>query len=73
MAKLADSKSTKIKNPTRQRIIVAQSRIFGSPEIPYKILHTEIVSNLEEAKVRQKELTEEYKNIEGLSVSYFSL
>lgn len=73
MAKLADIKSTKIKNPTRQRILVAQSRIMGTPNIPFKILHTEVVADVATAKQRVKELADEYKDVEALSVSYFSL
>lgn len=74
MAKKADLKENVIKkNPTKQKIIVAQGRAMGTPEIPYKTLYTEVVGDKEEAKVRVKELQEEYKNTEALSVSYFSL
>lgn len=74
MAKIADSKTKKVqKNPTRQKIIVAQGRAFGTPYVPYKTIHTEIVTSVEIAKTRQKELIEEYKDIDAVSVSYFSL
>ena len=61
------------KNPTRHKLIVAQCRTMGTPEIPYKTLYTEIVGSKEEAKIREKELREEYKDVDALSVSYFSL
>ena len=61
------------KNPTRHKLIVVQGRAMGTPEVPYKTLYTEIVGSKEEAKVREKELKEEYKNVDALSVSYFSL
>lgn len=63
----------KVKNPTKQKIIVAQGRaIIGEP-IPYKVLYTEIVANVDKAKERIKELQEEYKDTEALSINYFSL
>lgn len=61
------------KNSTRQKIIVEQGRQFGTPIVEYKILYTEITSDLETAKQRVKELQEEYKETDALSVSYFSL
>lgn len=69
-----DIKQTVIKkNPTRQKIIVEQGRSIMTPFVPYKILYTEIVSDLETAKKRVIELKEEYKDTDALSVSYFSL
>ena len=61
------------KNPTRHKLIVTQGRAMGTPKVPYKTLYTEIVGSKEEAKVREKELREEYKDVDALSVSYFSL
>lgn len=61
------------KNPTKQKIIVGQGRSMGTPYVPYKILYTEIVADRESAKVRVKELNEEYKDIDALSINYFSL
>lgn len=61
------------KNPTRQKIIVAQGRAMGTPQVPYKTLYTEIVESKEVAKERIKELNEEYKDIDALSINYFSL
>ena len=74
MAMKKDEKAKVVKkNPTRYKIIVAQGRAMGTPQVPYKTLYTEIVGSKEEAKVREKELREEYKNVDALSVSYFSL
>ena len=74
MARKADVKENLVKkNPTRQKIIVEQGRQFGSPIVDFKVLYTEIVENVEVAKKRVNELKEEYKNIDALSVSYFSL
>ena len=61
------------KNPTRHKIIVTQDRAMGTTKVPYKTVYTEPVGSKEEAKVREKELREEYKNVDALSVSYFSL
>ena len=61
------------KNPTRQKIIVEQGRQFGTPIVEHKVLYTEIAPDLEIAKQRVKELQEEYKETDALSVSYFSL
>lgn len=63
----------KAKNPTRQKIIVEQGKALCENPIPYKVLYTEIVENVNKAKERIKELQEEYKNIEALSIHYFSL
>lgn len=73
MAIKTDVKNVVVKKPTRQKMIVAQGRAFGTPEVPFKILHTEIVASKEDAKVREKELKEEYKDVDALSVNYFSL
>lgn len=73
MALKTDVKNVVVKKPVRQKLIVAQGRAFGTPEVPYKVLHTEIVGSVEEAKVREKELKEEYKDIDAVSVNYFSL
>lgn len=74
MARKVDDKVQVVKkNLTRQKIIVAQGRAMGTPEIPYKTLYAEIVDSKEIAKERIKELNEEYKDTEALSISYFSL
>lgn len=74
MALKKDAKEqVKQKNPTRQKIIVEQGRAMGSPLVEYKILFTEIVPDKDSAKNRVKELLEEYKGIDALSVHYFSL
>ena len=73
MAKKADVKQVVKKNSTKHKIIVEQGRQFGSPIVPYKVLHTEIVPDKETAKIREKELREEYKDIDALSVVSFSL
>ena len=46
---------------------------MGTPYIPFKVLHTEFAKNVDEAKKRVTELKEEYKDTDGLSVSYFSV
>ena len=61
------------KNPTRYKILVEQGRVMGSPKIEHKILHSEIVASKEDAKNREKELKEEYKDVDALSVHYFSV
>lgn len=66
-------KPVKIKKPIRQKIIVAQCRVISEPQIPYKVLYTEIVESAEIAKIRVQELKEAYKDVEALSVDYFSL
>lgn len=74
MAKKTDNIVQVIKkNPTKQKIIVGQGRSMETPYVPYKILYTEIVADKESAKVRVKELNEEYKDIDALSINYFSL
>ena len=70
----ADSKvPVKAKNPTKQKIVVAQGRAMGSPIVPFKVLHTEIATDAATAKERVKELLVEYKDTDALSVNYFSL
>ena len=70
----ADSKvPVKAKNPTRQKIIVAQGRAMGTPFIPFTVLHTETVADVVTAKERVKELHNEYKDTDALSINYFSL
>lgn len=61
------------KNPVKQKIIVAQGRQYSQPIVDFKIIYTEIVADVATAKERVQELKEEYKDIEALSVSYFSL
>lgn len=63
----------KVKNPTKQKIIVEQGRAMVGEPIPYKVLYTEVVENVNRAKERVKELQEEYKDVEALSICYFSL
>ena len=74
MARAGDNKTpVAVKNPTRQKIIVAQGRAMGTPNIPYTVLHTEVVADPATAKERVKELHNEYKDTDVLSISYFSL
>ena len=74
MAKKLDEKKTLVKkNPTRYKIIVEQSRVMGTPYVPHKVLYTEIVPDKETVKTREKELREEYKDIDALSIVSFSL
>lgn len=74
MAKKLDEKKTIIKkNPTRHKIIVEQGRTMGTPHVPHKVLYTEIVPDKETAKIREKELREEYKDTDALSIVSFSL
>lgn len=61
------------KRPTKQKLVVSQGRVLIGDPIEYKVLYTEVVSDRETAKVREKELKEEYKDIEAVSVQYFSL
>lgn len=61
------------KNSTRQKIVVEQGRSMGNPYVPYKVLHTEVVADKEEAKKRVEELKKEYEGVDALSVNYFSL
>lgn len=74
MAKKLDEKKTTIKkNPTRYKIIIEQGRAMGTPHVPYKVLYTENVPDKETAKLREKDLREEYKDIDALSIVSFSL
>lgn len=74
MARLTDKKPVEIKkNPTKQKIMVEQGRVMGTPEVPFKVLYTEIVADAKAAKERVKELQEEYKDVDALSIHYFSL
>lgn len=74
MAKKLDEKKVEIKkNPTRQKIVVEQGRAMGTPIVEHKIIYTEIVEDLKIAKEKIKELHEKYKDIDALSISYFSL
>ncbi len=74
MAKKLDEKKTIIKkNLIRHKIIVEQGRTMGTPRVPHKVLYTEIVPDKEIAKTREKELREEYKDIDALSIVSFSL
>lgn len=74
MAKKLDEKKAMVKkNPIRHKILVAQSRTMGTPYVPYKVLYTEIVPDKETAKIREKELREEYKDTDALSIVSFSL
>lgn len=66
-------KPVKIKKPIRQKIMVEQCRVIYEPQIPYKLLYTEVVENEEIAKIRVQELKEQYKDIEAVSINYFSL
>lgn len=61
------------KNPVRQKLVVEQGRAMFEPHVPFKVLHTEIVASKEEAEVRLKELKEEYKDVDAVSINYFSL
>ncbi len=63
----------KVKNPTKQKIIVEQGRAMVGEPIPHKVLYTEVVENINKTKERIKELQEEYKDVEALSICYFSL
>lgn len=74
MARKVDEKKEIIKkNPTRQKIIVEQGRAMGTHQVPHKVLYTEIVASKENAKERVKELLEEYRDVDALSINYFSL
>ena len=74
MAKKLDEKKEIVKkNLTRHKIIVEQGRTMGTPQVPHKVLYTEIVPDKETAKTREKELREEYKDTDALSIVSFSL
>ena len=61
------------KRPTKQKLVVSQGRVLIGDPIEYKVLYTEVVPDKETAKTREKELKEEYKDTEAVSVQYFSL
>lgn len=71
--KVDDKKVVKVKPAQRQKIIVAEGRAMGTPNVPFKVLYTEIVESADKAKERVNALREEYKDTDALSVSYFSL
>ena len=72
--KKADEKQVTVKkNPTRQKIVVAQGRQYSQPIVDFKVIYTEIVADIAAAKERVKELKEEYKETDALSINYFSL
>ena len=75
MAKKVEEKKKEVikKNPTKFKIVVEQGRAMMTPIIEHKVLYTEVVANKEITKTREKELREEYKDIEGLSIVSFSL
>lgn len=60
-------------NLNKQKIIVEKGKMSSSCYIPYEILYTETVLGEQAAKDRVKELKEEYKDVEGISIHYFSL
>ena len=61
------------KRHTKQKLVVSQGRVLIGDPIEYKVLYTEVVSDRETSKIREKELKEEYKDTEAVSVQYFSL
>ena len=61
------------KNPTKHKLVVSQGRVLIGKPIDYKILYTEVVPSKEIAKEREKELREEYKDVEAISVCTFSM
>lgn len=74
MAKMTkDTNPIKKKNPVRQKLIVEQGRAMFEPKVPFKVLYTEIVPSKEDAEIRLKELKEEYKDTDAVSINYFSL
>ena len=42
------------KRPTRQKLVVSQGRALIGDPIEYKVLYTEVVSDRETAKIREK-------------------
>lgn len=74
MALKVNEKTIIKKKEQKQKIVVLKGRhpMFGK-EIPYELLYSEVVPSVEVAKQREKELREEYKDVEGLSINYFSL
>lgn len=72
--KKEELKKTKVKKKDiQQKIIVEKGRVLLGNPIEYSVIYTEKVPNVETAKQREKELKEEYKDTEGVSVHYFSL
>ena len=72
--KKEELKKTKTKKKDiQQKIIVEKGRVLLGNPIEYSIIYTEKVPNVETAKQREKELKEEYKDVEGISIHYFSL
>lgn len=63
----------KPKNPTQYKVNVTQGRSLSKPYIPFKELYTEKVLGKEMAEKRRKELEEEYKNYDAVSVFYYSI
>lgn len=61
------------RNPTKHKLVVSQGRVLIGEPIDYKILYTEVVPSKEIAKEREKELKEEYKDVEAVSVCAFSM
>lgn len=71
MAMKKDVKTpVKVKKDIKQKIIVAEGAVLIGTPLPFKVLYTEIVPNVETAKARVQELKTEYT---GKSVSYFSI
>lgn len=64
----------KKKKLTQHIVLVSQGRssLFGDP-IKLKVLYKEVVPDRDTAVKREKELREEYKDVEALSVQFFSL
>ena len=71
MAMKKDVKTpVKVKKDIKQKIIVAEGAVLIGTPLPFKVLYTEIVPNVETAEARVQELKTEYA---GKSVSYFSI
>lgn len=74
MARINDIKQPeKKKNPTQYKIEVTQGRSLSRPYVPFKRLYTEKVLGKEAAVKRAKELEEEYKEYDAMSVNYYSI
>ena len=74
MARINDIKQPeKRKNPTQYKIEVTQGRSLSRPYVPFKRLYTEKVLGKEAAVKRAKELEEEYKEYDAMSVNYYSI
>lgn len=61
------------KQPTKHKIVVTQGRVMSNPQIEYKVLYTEVVPDRDTSKVRVKELLEQYKEVDSVSVCAFSM